>query len=57
MAGLAEGVWATLEDLSALWTEDASFQPTLDPALADAAHAVWLRAVDRSRSWAQGTND
>lgn len=57
MAGLAEGVWATLEDLSALWTEEASFQPTLDPALADAAHAVWLRAVDRSRSWAQGTDD
>ncbi len=57
MAGLAEGVWGTLDDVAALWTEEASFQPTLDPALADAAHAVWLRATDRSRAWAQSTND
>jgi glycerol kinase len=54
MAGLAEGVWGSLDDLSALWSAEASFTPEADPALADLAHAAWMRAVDRSRGWARG---
>ena len=52
MAGLAEGVWSGLDDLAARWSEDAAFRPALDPVLADAGHAAWRRAVDRSRGWA-----
>ena len=54
MAGLAEGVWGSLDDLDALWTEDASFRPEMDPAVADLAHASWTRSVERSRGWVDG---
>ena len=39
MAGLAEGVWGSLGDLTDLWTAEASFTPEIDGAVADAAHA------------------
>jgi glycerol kinase len=54
MAGLAEGVWGSLDDLTALWTAEATFTPAADPALADLAHAAWTRTVERSRGWAGG---
>jgi glycerol kinase len=51
LAGLAEGVWESLGELSDLWQAESEFSPTADPAVADAAHVSWLRAVDRSRHW------
>lgn len=51
MAGLAEGVWGTLDDLAALWAPDASFTPAGDDAAVDAAHQAWVRSVDRARDW------
>ena len=51
LAGLAEGVWASPVDVRAQWSLDASFSPSEDRAEADAQHAQWLRAVERSRSW------
>jgi len=54
MAGLAEGVWGSLDDLTALWSADATFAPEADPVLADLAHAAWTRSIDRSRGWAVG---
>ena len=54
MAGLAEGVWGSLDDLAALWSAEAAFAPGADPVLADLAHAAWTRSVDRSRGWATG---
>ena len=56
MAGLAEGVWGSLDDLDALWAEDASFHPEVDVAFADLAHASWSRSVERSRGWAEGSD-
>jgi glycerol kinase len=53
LAGLAEGVWGSLEDLSALWQLDVEHVPQLDRELADLAYTGWLRAVERSRDWAQ----
>ena len=52
LAGLAEGVWASLDDVSAAWSVDRSVQPNADRAEADALHARWLAAVDRSKGWA-----
>jgi glycerol kinase len=52
LAGLAEGVWDSLEDLSELWHLQSQFEPRSSRAGADAKHASWLRAVDRARSWA-----
>ncbi len=53
LAGLAEGVWGSLEEVAALWQLDAEFTPELDAALADLVHGEWRRAVDRSRRWAR----
>jgi glycerol kinase len=52
VAGLAEGVWSSLHELSALWQADAVFDPQLPSELTDAVHAVWLRAVEKSMGWA-----
>ena len=52
LAGLAEGVWASTDDIEANWALDAQFSPGLDRARADATHARWLAAVGRSRGWA-----
>ena len=49
LAGLAEGVWPSLEAISAQWQLEAEFSPSQDRAVADAQHAQWLRAVERSR--------
>lgn len=50
LAGLAEGVWGSVSELSSIWTLDAAFEPrTGQPS----EHADWLRAVERSRNWAR----
>ena len=51
LAGLAEGVFADLDDVARRWTLDATFQPSGDRAALDAGYATWLRAVDRSRGF------
>ena len=48
LAGLAEGVWGSLDDINAMWALDRRFEP-LAPS---GEHAQWLRAVERSRGWA-----
>ena len=49
LAGLAEGVWPSLEAIAAQWTLDAEFVPNQDRTFADLFHGQWLRAVERSR--------
>ena len=48
LAGLAEGVWANLDEIGSMWTLDRRFEPSTP----DASHETWLRAVERSRHWA-----
>ncbi len=52
LAGLAEGVWGSLADITASWEADVSVAPSPERTDADAAYAQWLRAVERSRAWA-----
>ncbi len=52
LAGLAEGVWGSLDDLTALWSEEAAFEPQATPFAADTAYAGWRGAVERSLRWA-----
>jgi glycerol kinase len=52
LAGLAEGVWSSTDDIEANWALDAEFTPTTDRTDADALHTRWLEAVARSRAWA-----
>ncbi len=51
LAGLAEGVWASVDEVGEQWGLDAEFTPDDDRTSADALHAQWLRAVERSRNW------
>jgi glycerol kinase len=59
LAGLAEGVWGSLDELADLWTEEAAFTPVAEVTVTEAAHRAWLQAVARSRHWslpgAEGT--
>jgi glycerol kinase len=52
LAGLAEGVWSSAEEVAALWRPDAVFAPRAPRSVVDDRHATWRRAVDRSRRWA-----
>ena len=49
LAGLAEGVWSNLDEVSQMWQLDQRFEPAGESG----DHATWLRAVERSRNWAQ----
>jgi glycerol kinase len=53
LAGLAEGVWPSLEAIADSWILDAEFLPAADRTLPDLLHAEWRRAVERSRDWAR----
>jgi glycerol kinase len=52
LAGLAEGVWSSTEEVAGLWRQDVSFAPRSPQSVADGRHATWRRAVERSRGWA-----
>ncbi|MEY4340228.1 MAG: glycerol kinase [Actinomycetota bacterium] len=53
LAGLAEGVWPSLAAISAEWAVDAEFAPEPDRTFTDLGHQSWLRAVERSKEWAE----
>jgi glycerol kinase len=56
LAGLAEGVWGGIDELTSRRRVDATFEPARERAAADAAYGQWLRAVERSRRWALPDN-
>lgn len=49
LAGLAQGVWKSPSEIT--WKAAAEFEPKADRDEADALHARWMQAVERSRSW------
>ncbi|MDQ1404093.1 MAG: glycerol kinase [Actinomycetota bacterium] len=53
LAGFAEGVWSSLDEVSAQWALDAEFTPAISAASADDRQRGWHRALERSRRWAQ----
>jgi len=57
LAGLAEGVWSSCEELAAQWHLDVQFEPTSSAGAADRAYTQWQRAVERSRDWATHNAD
>ncbi|MBB6626393.1 glycerol kinase GlpK [Nocardioides sp. KIGAM211] len=52
LAGLGTGVWSSTDDLRETWQLDRRFDPAGDRAAADAGHARWIEAVERSKGWA-----
>jgi glycerol kinase len=53
LAGLAEGVWSSLDEVADQWALDVEVAPARDAAAVDADHATWRRAVERSLGWAR----
>ncbi len=53
LAGLAEGFWASTDEVSAAWRSDFTATPETERAAANTLHDRWLQALDRSRDWAQ----
>jgi glycerol kinase len=53
LAGLAEGMWGSPDEIAGLWSAGATFEPELPVELTDAVYAGWQRAVERSRDWAR----
>jgi glycerol kinase len=54
LAGLAEGVWGSTDDITSRWVLERRFVPSNGNSTAadrDKAHALWLRGVERSRNW------
>jgi glycerol kinase len=51
LAGLAAGVWSGLEELKCLRRSQFVFTPQRDEAACAEDYRLWLRAVERSRSW------
>ena len=52
LAGLAEGVWSSTDEVTAAWRADLTVEPTPDSEVAaDALHERWLQALERSRGW------
>jgi glycerol kinase len=51
LAGLAEGVWGSVDELAELWQLEAAFEPDPDRSGADADYEQWRRAVERARRW------
>ncbi|MFM7899917.1 MAG: glycerol kinase GlpK [Actinomycetota bacterium] len=49
LAGLAEGVWGSTDDIASRWALERRFTPS--SADRDASHSQWLRAIERSRGW------
>ncbi len=49
-AGLQAGVYASLDDIAALWRADARFEPVMHAAKADRLYAGWQQAVARVRT-------
>ncbi|HAF09542.1 MAG TPA: glycerol kinase [Chloroflexi bacterium] len=52
LAGLGVGIWKTTAELAARRDVAARYAPTMSADERDLRYAGWLRAVDRSRSWA-----
>ena len=51
LAGLAAGVWGSMEELERLRLSQHVFLPRRDEAACAVDYAQWRRAVKRSRSW------
>jgi len=52
LAGLATGVWASQEEIAALWQVDRRFEPAIDEDARAERLTRWQRAVQRAREWA-----
>jgi glycerol kinase len=53
LAGLATGVWSSLDEVASQWQVDRRFEPQMAADQAAAKRATWRRAVERAKEWAR----
>ena len=53
LAGLATGVWRSLEEVRQLWACDTVYTPRMDRQEREALTANWHKAVQRSLGWSK----
>ena len=53
LAGLAVGVWNSLEEIEQKWAVDVTFTPGMEPAKREKLTREWHKAVGRSLDWAE----
>ena len=53
LAGVAEGVWPSVDDLASIWSLEAQFDALISAVAADRAYGGWRHAVERSLGWAE----
>ena len=51
LAGLAEEVWSSTDDLAQLWEAERTAFPSTEESLVDSDYEKWMKAVERSRNW------
>ena len=51
LAGLAAGVWDSLEELSTIWKLKKEYTPEIEPGEETAAVKRWHKAVERCSNW------
>ena len=54
LAGLATGVWSSLDDIRAQWTLDKLYEPAMSQEERQRLQAGWRKAVERAKNWAEG---
>ena len=52
LAGLAAGVWRSLDELAARAAIERTFVPAMDARVGEERYGHWRRAVERARGWA-----
>ena len=53
LAGLATGVWDSTDEIAEAWRLERQFSAEMASAERESLYAGWLRAVERSRDWAE----
>lgn len=53
LAGLAVGVYSSLEDTAVAWQKDLTFEPGMDAVSRRTHLRGWHRAVERARGWVE----
>jgi glycerol kinase len=52
LAGVAEGVWPSVDNLASIWSLEAQFDAQVSAVAADRCYGGWRHAVERSLGWA-----
>jgi glycerol kinase len=53
LAGLAEGVWASTNEIGSGWRAGATFEPHASRDEMDSLYQGWQRAVERAKAWVE----